>query len=77
MALLDEEIKTYINSKSELIKYKGMYVLIKEDDIIGIFKNRNDAMKYGFKMFGYVPFLVKKITKEDEPIFVRYRLVSE
>ena len=67
---LDKEYKVYLQHKGELLaKHEGKYVLIKESQIIDIYSSYEDALKEGLKKFGNVPFLVKKIEREDEVNF--------
>lgn len=64
--ILEKENKTYLKNKEELLKDEGKYVLIKGDDIKGIFESKEDAIKKGYEEFGNTPFLVKKIQERDE-----------
>lgn len=66
-SLLEKELKTYEESKSELIKTSvGKYVLIKDSKIINVFESQNDAIKAGIEAFGNNPFLVKKIEEIEQ-----------
>lgn len=59
--------------EKELVKFKeiqdhllvdnpnGGFVVIKDDEVIGVFNDRGDALKIGIEKFGDVPFLVKNI----------------
>ncbi len=64
---LEEELKTYEENKSELVKKaNGKYVLIKGKTIVDIFESEQDAIKMGIGKFGNVPFLVKKIEEVEQ-----------
>lgn len=66
-SLLEKELKTYEERKSELIKASvGKYVLIKDSKIINVFESQNDAIKAGIEAFGNNPFLVKKIEEIEQ-----------
>lgn len=64
---LVKETETYQKNKEDLLRDNtGKFVLIKGDEIIGIYETRNDAIKIGIDKFGNSPFLVKKISEVDE-----------
>lgn len=64
-----KELETYKMHKERLLTegHDQSYVLIREDNIIGIFKTAADAYSEGLKSFGNVPMFIKKISKEDPP----------
>ena len=69
LELLEQELKTYQEHKSDLVgKSKGKFVLIKGDQIIEVFENRFDAIRNGYERFGNVPFLVKQIRETEIPL---------
>ena len=66
-SLLEKELKTYAEHKSDLIKTSvGKYALIKDSKIINVFESQNDAIKAGIEAFGNNPFLVKKIEEVEQ-----------
>jgi hypothetical protein len=65
---LEQEFRTYEKHKADLLsKGKGKYVLIKGDEIIGIFPRQFAAINQGYKQLGIVPFLVKRIVEVEGP----------
>jgi hypothetical protein len=61
-ALLEQELATYQAQKNDLLgKARGKFVLIKNDQVVGIFDTQMDAIHQGYERFGHVPFLVKEI----------------
>ena len=67
--ILKEEAGAYDAHLSYLLeKGEGKFVLIHDSEIGGIFDSEADAIDQGFKTFGSVPFLVKQILREEEPI---------
>ena len=73
---LEREFQTFEARKSELVKdHAGKFVLIKNDDIIGIFDDELEAIKQGADRFGQVPFLVNEITDANFEIHFVPRLV--
>lgn len=57
---------------------EGKFVLIRGDEIVGVFDHQMDAISSGYSKFGNAPFLVKQILKVDMPIsFVSNLLAVE
>lgn len=46
----------------------GKYVVIKDEEIQGVFDSYDQALDFGYNRNGLVPFLVKKIER-NEPVF--------
>ena len=68
-AILEKEINTYISHKAELLgNSKGKFVLIKDDQIVGTFENKMDAIRQGYERYGNVPFLVRQVVEIDAPL---------
>ncbi len=65
--MLEKELETYNKSKPSLQqKYPdGGYVVIKEEEILGVWQTRVDGLKAGFEKYGNVQFLVKDIMERD------------
>lgn len=64
---LKQEYETYQAHKEELLaKHEGQFVLIRENEIVGVFASYDDALKAGLNKFGNVPFLVKKIERDEK-----------
>jgi len=64
---LKKEYETYkANLEKLYAEHPQEFVLIKGAEIIDFFKSYEDALKIGLEKFGNVPFLVKKIEKEEE-----------
>lgn len=69
MQNLDQEIKTYTNKLPELLSSAGKFVVIKNDEIKGIFDTYNDGLKFAYKEFGLQKFLIKKISPSEQVSF--------
>lgn len=64
--ILKKEMQTYQAQKEELLgKSKGRFVLIKDNDILGVFDSKIDAIRQGYEKFGNTPFLVKQILEVE------------
>jgi hypothetical protein len=65
------DIATYRAHLAEMAKdHEGQYVLIRESQIIGYFRNRSRAIREGYRRFGIVPFLVKEVTATERVIYL-------
>ncbi len=63
--MLEKEFETYIKVKGQLLsEYPlGGFVVIKDDEVLGVYQTRVDALKIGIEKFGNVPFLVKDLNE--------------
>jgi hypothetical protein len=61
--MLEEELKYFRKIQNELrSKHSdGGFAVIKNEDLLGVWKNRSDALKEGIERYGNKPFLVKNI----------------
>jgi hypothetical protein len=67
--VLEREIKTYEREKDELLgRAAGKFVLIHDEEIVGEYESQADAIGEGYRRFGNVPFLVKRIEEFETPI---------
>ena len=46
---------------------EGKFVLIHNDQVIGVYDSKMDAIAASYQQFGNVPFLVKQIVKLETP----------
>lgn len=58
---LERENQTYQDKLHELEQHQGKYVLIKGEEIVGIYDTYRDALNDGYAKFNLTPFLVKLI----------------
>ena len=66
--VLETELKTYEHRRDHLLgAAEGKFVLIRNDQVIGIYDSKMDAISEGYRQFGNVPFLVKQIVKVEVP----------
>ena len=62
--ILDTELKTYEQQRDHLLATaEGKFVLIHNDEVVGTYDSKMDAIAQGYHQFGNVPFLVKQILK--------------
>ena len=66
---LARELATFESNRAKLLgEGAGRFVLIKGDDVIGLFDTQADALSAGFAQFGNAPFFVRQITAADVPL---------
>lgn len=64
---LEREIEFFESKRKEWLKdHKDKFVLIKGKELIDVFSTFEDAYKEGVRRFGNQPFLIKKVTEEEE-----------
>lgn len=64
---LEKELKYFEEHKKEFLKhYEGQFVLIKGDCLGGSYTTEEEAYQAGIQKFGNVPFLIRRVTKEEE-----------
>lgn len=63
MENLEKEIKCFYKIQTELVANNpgGGFVVIKENNVLGVWLNRMDAIKAAVETYGNVSFLVKNI----------------
>ena len=69
--ILDTEMATYRRLKPDLLAdpaKRGRYVLIKGDELLGIYPTREEALLVGEERYLFEPYMVKQIV-EVEPVY--------
>ena len=67
-ARLNLELRTFEAMRLELLgRAAEKFVLIKGDQLIGVFESPMEALKRGYERFGNQPFLVKQVLDVDIP----------
>ena len=71
MPELDCELATYQRELPRLLAEQGRFVLIKGDQVAGVFDIEDDALEAGYDWFGLdTPFFVKQIVANEKPVFI-------
>jgi hypothetical protein len=68
--VLERERQTFESNLKDLLRDRGKYVVIHQDDIIGTFDTYEDALKVGYMTAGLEPFLVKQILEKEPVVFL-------
>jgi hypothetical protein len=71
--MLEKEIKIFEEKLPELLQNEtGKFVLIKENQVIGIFVAMEDALVCGYKEYLNQPFFIREILPTQEPLDFTY-----
>jgi hypothetical protein len=64
--MLEKELQYFKKIQNELqLKHShGGFAVIKNEVLLGVWKNRSDALKEGIEEYGLTPFLVKNINDD-------------
>ena len=67
-AMLEQELKVFLDNKAKLRNenHGEGFVVIKGEEILGVWSNRQDALKAGYEKYGNVAFLVKDINESNQ-----------
>jgi hypothetical protein len=67
MAVLERELAYYRAEKDRLLSnHEGAYVLIADNKLLGAYTTEAEAYQAGIRQLGNRPFLIRRVTKEDE-----------
>lgn len=68
--MLEKELEIFEKEKAKLREENpsGGYVVIKGKEILGIWNDRQDALKAGIEKYGNVSFLVKDIDESNNHV---------
>lgn len=65
---LARELETFEANRARLLgESLRKYVLIHGEELVGTYDTESDAIAEGYRRFGNVPFLVKRVTPVEEP----------
>jgi len=68
---LAEEIATYRARLSEIVTgHEGEFAFVEGTEIVGFFPDESSALREGRGRFGFVPFLVKRITAFERVVTI-------
>ena len=61
------DIALYLSRLPEWHAHEGEYVLVYDGEAHGFYPTRDEAMAEGYRRFGRVPFLVKRVDLGERP----------
>ncbi len=71
--MLEKEYEYYLKHKSSLIeKYGGKYVVIKNNDVLGAYENKEDAIKQTQIKHKIGTFLIQLCSGKEEDEVMRF-----
>ena len=63
-SMLDKERQLFRDKHTEFVaQHLGQFVVIKGDDLTGVFNTMDEALAEGARRFGLQPFLVRQVTE--------------
>lgn len=73
MAELKDLFKYYLEHQVELVaKYEGKYLVLKDNDIVGVFDSQGEAYMDSISKYELGTFLIQKCTAGDEDYTQHY-----
>ena len=67
--MLEKELAYYQkNLEIWLKQYPGKFVLVKKEELVGVFGTNEEALSVGASQFGLSSFLIRRIEKKQEDI---------
>jgi len=67
--VLKKELKYYEKNKKEFLKtYKGQFVVIKDNKLIGSYTTEIEAYRAGVEGFGTASFLIKRVVDQEPSV---------
>ena len=71
MSALEKELRTYDAKKAELLRSAGgKFVLIKGEELIGLYDTIEEALSAGAERYGLDAFLVREVRSEEEKVSI-------
>jgi hypothetical protein len=68
---LSREEATYQREHARLVRdHLGQIVLIRFDEVVGVYATPAEALAEGFRRFGDARWICRPITEKDEPEFI-------
>jgi len=66
---LSNELKTYEKNFESLVgTHEGKFVVIHGEHVLAVFDSQPDAIAWGYRELGNVPFLVKQVVRVEAPL---------
>jgi hypothetical protein len=69
--MLDKERKYFEKHRAEWLKqHPSKFVLVKDEELIGIFDTQQEALVEGARRFGSDSFLVRQVEESEQLIYI-------
>jgi len=67
--LLETELNTYREQFEALVaQHERKFVVVHGDEVLGAFDTQLDAVSWGYRQLGNIPFLVKQVMRVETPL---------
>jgi len=67
---LERELNAYNRELPRLLEQEGKFVLVRGDEVVGVFDTYEDALKVGYERFRLEPFMVKRVEPPESALFL-------
>jgi len=69
--MLDKERKYFETQRADwLKKHPGKFVLVKDEELIGVFNTQQEALIEGARRFGTDSFLVRQVEESEQVVYI-------
>lgn len=70
-SMLHEETQFFRDNLEKFLNlYPGQIALIKKSELVGVFGSEEEALNEGTKLFGFQPFLIRRIERNGHELFI-------
>ncbi len=71
--MLEKEYQFFLANKEELIKkYPGKFIVIKDEEVVGVYETLQDALGTSAKAYPLGTFLIQQISDKEEDYTQRF-----
>ena len=71
MSMLDKERKYFeVHRDTWLKQHPGKFVLVKNEELIGVFNTQEEALVEGARRFGGESFLVRQVEESEQLVYI-------
>jgi hypothetical protein len=67
--IFERELQTYERERQALLEHEGKFVVIKGDELLGVFDTYADALQSGYARWKLESFLVKQIAAVEQVLW--------
>jgi hypothetical protein len=69
--MLEKERKYFETHRAEWLKqHSGKFVLVKEEELVGVYNTQQEALIEGARRFGTSSFLVRQVEESEQLIYI-------
>lgn len=67
--MFEREWQTYLARKSELLAHEGQFVVIRGNEVLGLYPSLAEGFDAGIRVFGPEQFFLHRITREEPTLY--------